>query len=446
LPFSQLRLEDAEDMAIPSPLTQPDSDVPLHVLLAFQRADPDERQGFLRTLGDRRLEALRSTVPDVDVTAELETALRLHFARFDQAVLSQSNTASQFKSRIRLVAVACVALLILVAYTYAFVNTAWSVLQITGFTVGIIISVAFISLAYRVLEGVLITLSDAAEFGVLLAIVGAFVAGATYIYWFIGRLLQEEPQNYRALYRALRAAAAGAIAAPVAFMLLTALALGLLSVASLAARGRLPLVDAPDSLVVAALFQALMVSVRENAWVVVDDKGPVLSALEVAAQAVERGLPSTMDTRDIGSQAWLKDQCEVIAASIRHLKHWICMPTTDTRSQFTASLTGFLWASATGSWDALRLENVPRDTGPGMLQRVLETARVMLAGLAPLLISVLLLQQGLLSGALATPVLLFTGSLAFIVLMRLIDPQAADRLSSARELAGSFFKGSGSEG
>jgi hypothetical protein len=446
LPFSQLRLEDAEDMAIPSPLTQPDSDVPLHVLLAFQSADPDERQGFLRTLGDRRLEALRSTVPDVDVTPELETALRLHFARFDEAVLSQSDSASRFKSRVRLVAVTCIALLVLVAYTYAFVGSTWSVVQIAGFTAGIIASVGFISLAYRVLEGMLLTLSDAAEFGALLAIVGAFVAGATYIYWFIGRLLQEEPQNDRALYSALRAAAAGAIAAPVALMLLAALALGLLSVGSLLARGRLPLGDVPDSLVVAALFQALMVSVREDAWVVVDDKGPVLSALELAAQAVERGLPSTMDTRDFASQAWLKDQCEVIAASIRHLKHWICMPTPDTRSRFTSSLASFLWASASGSWDALRLDNVPRDTGPGMLQRVLETARVMLAGLAPLLISVLLLQQGFLSGALATPVLLFTGSLAFIVLMRLIDPQAADRLSSARELAGSFFKGSGSGG
>lgn len=446
MPLSQLRLEDAEDMAIPSPSMQPDSDVPLHVLLAFQNADSDERQHFLRTLGDRRLEALRLTVPGIDVTPEFETALRLHFARFDEAVLSLSNANSWFKSKVRLVAVTCTTLLILAVYAYAFFGTTWTALQIAGFTVGIIACAGFISLAYRVLEGVLLTLSDAAEFGALFAIVGAFVAGAAYIYWLIGRLLQQEPQSYRPLYTALRAAAAGAIATPVALMLLMALALGLLSVGSLLARRRLPLVGVPDSLVVAALFQALMVSARENAWVVVDDKGAVLSALELAAQAVERGLPSTMETRDLTSQAWLKDQCEAIAASVRHLKHWICMPTAETRSQFTSSLAGFLWASASGSWDALRLEGVPRDAGRGMLARVLETGRVMLAGLTPLIIAVLLLRQEVLSGAIATPVLLFTGSLAFIVLMRLIDPQAADRLSSARELAGSFFRGSGPGG
>jgi hypothetical protein len=118
---------------------------------------------------------------------------------------------------------------------------------------------------------------------------------------------------------------------------------------------------------------------------------------------------------------------------------WICTPRGRTRQDFTDTIGRFLAAAAGGSWDDIHLDGAEDAAVPGRWLHAWQAGRPILAGSAPLVAALALVEAGILTGALVTPVLLFSGSLAFIVLLHLIDPQLIERIGSAKEIASTFL-------
>jgi hypothetical protein len=144
-------------------------------------------------------------------------------------------------------------------------------------------------------------------------------------------------------------------------------------------------------------------------------------------------------TGDVETDAWLRRRAYSIAGGIRELKRLICAPPRDAPGKFSEALGGFLVAASLGNWDELALAqdaSVERLSGRS---RALRVSRTLVGGLAPFVVVILLVQQGVITGPMTATLLLLTGSLAFVVVLGWIDPQALERLPIAENLSASLY-------
>ncbi len=333
---------------------------------------------------------------------------------------------------------ALVVLGIAAALVYLFLSMPWAAVLFGA--LGVTVAVGFVALCYWAYDEFFIGIDFADEWAAFIGTVFAFMVACGVGYYYASRGVSGDGSNLREWGSYFLF---GAAIGPALLALLAALVAGVLT----AFRGRAPFPSLPDSAIVVALADVWLLAANVDAWSTLGIKPQLMDRLEYAAWAAEIGLPQylrnplpslnrpPLNPSDPGTDAWADGQATRIAASLRRLKQWVWTPRSDTPVNFQRTVALLLESAAHGAWDDLIRGD--EEVGPepaGVWSRL----RQPIAGVLPLLISLALAQTGVLSGVAVAPVLIFTGSLAFIVVLRMIDPGVVADFARASDLGKAF--------
>lgn len=365
----------------------------------------------------RGVERLRAANPPINFTSELETELKKHFERFAE---SRSFTLTR---RAKLSGLTVIAFVVIAGYVYAFLGTAWSDAEVLWRTLGFLIGSGCVLLGWLAVSKTVIQ-SEILEALSYIAIPAIVSSGAMIPLHYAPRWFDDT-----GMATATREAAAGAILAPAMLVVLG-------TVLALISRPFSADFKIPDSTAVVSLSEALILCMKNTTWTLLgEDKRNAIAQLERAASALERGFPAILKPLDLMTEVWLREQCVYLASSVRELKRWLITPKPETRQALRETLSLFVSESAVGNWDALRLDGIEPIQASSAIRHLLGTVRSLVAGIAPLGVSLFLLQQKVLTGPMSTPTLILTGALALIVVLKVVDPQSLDQLARARDAA-----------
>lgn len=175
-------------------------------------------------------------------------------------------------------------------------------------------------------------------------------------------------------------------------------------------------------------------------WDEPENRSPLLSSLEEAAQCLEI-LCLKMPARDSWIESRFRQALADRSAGIRELKLWILIPRKETRFDLEQRLRKILDLAAAGDWDGLPLpqtESRPKDKATWG-QVILRGARSLTIAVVPLLGLIVANTAGVLKFGDATAYLFIMASVwAAVNMLAVIDPKIGDRFSLFKEAAGIF--------
>ena len=190
----------------------------------------------------------------------------------------------------------------------------------------------------------------------------------------------------------------------------------------------------PDAIIVDELLKILDTSEKVIKWRDLKKRQQIINRLENIAACIQTGIPQRMRSSDSITNSWQRKVAREIAAEIRSLKKWVCVPRADTREQFIKRINKILICIATSDWDSL--ERAKPEKGFQLLQtRITNLGHVSFRALfLPLIFWVFQQTPLALKGQSADYLTMGVFVLASLTFLTEFDPHFGARLSVLKEV------------
>jgi hypothetical protein len=193
----------------------------------------------------------------------------------------------------------------------------------------------------------------------------------------------------------------------------------------------------PDAVLVDGFLEILyMVETKPGKWIDLNFKRQLVNKIEEAALCVQNNLPRRLRSGDAGTDAWLKNTTNEIAAGLRELKKSVLLSMPSARTQFVADISTSIINATSGNWAEIKKAN-PEEfpITQNWRVRVVEWLRTIFAGVGPLVLVWLIQQPPLnLPGEPLRPLIILTVLWAMLTLLTKADPFYRDKIGALKDL------------
>ncbi len=193
----------------------------------------------------------------------------------------------------------------------------------------------------------------------------------------------------------------------------------------------------PDAVLVDDLLEILyMAETKPGKWTDLNFKRQLVNKIEDVAHCVQNNLPRRLRSGDAGTDAWLKNTTNEIAAGLRELKKSVLLSMPSARAQFVAEISTSIITATSGNWAEVKKANPEAFSIPQNWRiRAVELLRTIFVGGGPLLLVWLIQRPPLnLPGESLRPLIILTVIWAILTLLTKADPFYSDKLGALKDL------------